>query len=96
MATTFTVIEKFGEYSLVRHSNMTYYVAWFDPATRQTRRRSLKTKANSDATDRVRQISESGMTGDPLAALEAKVVRTVADVLNEHRNYVKDLASAEA
>ncbi|MCZ8042851.1 MAG: hypothetical protein O9330_10265 [Beijerinckiaceae bacterium] len=96
MATTFTVIEKFGEYSLVRHSNMTYYVAWFDPATRQTRRRSLKTKANSDATDRVRQISDSGITGDPLAELETKLLRTVADVLDEHRDYVKGLASVEA
>lgn len=96
MPATYNTIEKFGEYSLVRHSNMTYYVAWFDPAKRQTNRRSLKTKVNSDAMDRVRQIAESGVTGDPHAALGAKLVRTVADVLDEHRDYVKGLASVEA
>lgn len=96
MPSTYTPIEVFGEYSLVRHANGNFYIAWYEPTKRQTKRRGLKTKVTSDAMDRVRQISESGMTGDPLAALEAKVVRTVADVLNEHRNYVKDLASAEA
>ncbi|GAU82890.1 tyrosine-type recombinase/integrase [Bosea sp. BIWAKO-01] len=96
MPATFTPIEDFGEYSLVRHSNKVYYIAWYDPAQRQTKRRSLKTKVNSDAMDRVRQVSESGMTGDPLAALGAKLVRTVVDLLDDHRDYVKDLASVEA
>lgn len=96
MPATYSPIEVFGEYSLVRHANGNFYIAWYEPTKRQTKRRGLKTKVTSDAMDRVRQISESGMTGDPLAALEAKVVRTVADVLNEHRNYVKDLASVEA
>lgn len=96
MPATYITIENFGVYALVRHQNGIFYIAWYDSDVRQTRRRSLKTKLNSDATDRVRQISELGMTGDPSAALATKPVRTVVDVLDEHRNYVKGLASVEA
>lgn len=96
MPATYITIENFGAYALVRHQNGVFYIAWYDSDFRQTRRRSLKTKLNSDATDRVRQISELGMTGDPSAALATKPVRTVFDVLDEHRDYVKGLASVEA
>lgn len=65
MPTIYTTIENFGAYALVRHQNGIFYIAWYDSDVRQTRRRSLKTKVNSDATDRVRQISELGDGGRP-------------------------------
>lgn len=93
---TFQPYRKIGEYDVVLHKNGTYYVAWYDRATRQVRRRSLTTISPSEAVETVERLVRDSTSGDPKAALAASTVATVADALDYYIEHRVEIRSTEA
>jgi integrase len=95
----YELIEEHEHYRLVRaRASGRYYVAWYDPDGRQTRRASLRTNKSSEAHEQVRFLLDLGVTGDPKEYLnKKKQVRTVSELLDDAwDSYLKKLPSAEA
>lgn len=91
-------VEEYEHYRLVRAANGRYYVAWYDPDGRQTRRASLRTKKQSEAHAQMQFLRDLGIAGDPREYLnKKKQVRTVCELLDDAwDSYLKKLPSAEA
>jgi hypothetical protein len=95
---TYEFVESYGFYTLVRaRVSDRLYAAWYDPEQRQTRRTSLRTSKSSEAHERMRFLTDLGVTGDPKEHLNNKQVRTVAELLDDAwETYLQKLPSAEA
>jgi integrase len=94
----YELVEDHGHYRLVRaRESGRYYVSWYDPNERQTRRASLRTNKPSEAHERLRFVLDLGVTGDPKDHLIKKRVRTVSELLDDAWDtYLHKLPSAEA
>jgi integrase len=89
--------EDHGEYWILRHPSGMFYVAWYAQGSRQTRRRSLRTRSSTEATKKVEKLIRDGVTGDPTEALAEKPMEFVAQALTYYReNHVANLRSAAA
>lgn len=96
-APTYIEVARIGPWRIVRHAgNRRLYVAWYDAAGRQTRRRSLGTADIAKAIALVTSLVDRKIEGDPTDALQRKPIATVREVLDTHLSHVKTLASAEA
>jgi hypothetical protein len=81
-------------YDLIRDCvTAVYYIGWYDQRARQMRRRSLQTTDDIDASDIVRRVDASGITGDPLAMLHTGI--DIASVLRDYQAAHARGASAE-
>ena len=89
----YELVESYGFYKLVRaRASGRYYVSWYDPEQRQTRRTSLRTNKSSEAHERMRFLADLDVTGDPKDHLNKKQVRTVAEMLDDAwENYLRKL-----
>jgi integrase len=94
----YELVEVYGHYRLVRvRASGRYYVSWYDPTERQTRRTSLRTNKPSEAHERMRYLLDLGVTGDPKEHLNKKQVRTVSELLDDAwESHLHKLSSAEA
>jgi len=90
---TLTKIGTFGVCQKVGTEN--FYVSVYVPDKKSMIYRSLHTTILTEATDKVRDLVERGVEGDPIDALAKKPLRTVADVLEFHRPVFEQQASAE-
>ena len=70
-----------GAYWLERHSNAIYYVAWYDPATEQTRRRTLRTRIEADAVRIFDGLASEATGGDPRPLGDPIRISTVAELM---------------
>lgn len=65
---------EFDYYDLIKDcATAIYYIGWYDEKARQMRRRSLEISDRNEALDEVSRIDKSGMTGDPIAVLRARL-----------------------
>jgi hypothetical protein len=81
-------------YDLIRDCvTAVYYIGWYDPRARQMRRRSLQTTDARDASDIADRVDASGITGDPLALLQARI--DIENVLRDYQAAHAHGASAE-
>jgi hypothetical protein len=81
-------------YDLIRDCvTAVYYIGWYDPRARQMRRRSLQTTVARDASDIADRVDASGITGDPLALLQARI--DIEKVLRDYQAAHAHGASAE-
>lgn len=94
----YELVESYEFYKLVRaRASGRCYAAWYDPGKRQTCRVSLRTKKSSEAHDKLRFLTDLGVTGDPREYLNKKQVRTVSEMLDDAwETYLQKLPSAEA
>jgi integrase len=88
----------YGSYWLVRDLNTDiYYVSWFKKKARQTGRRTLKTISGIDAEKIAEQLEKNGVTGDPKAFLDKKVMTLTGEVLDHYKKErVPKIRSGEA
>lgn len=89
--------KQFAHYWVVRYcESKTLHVCWYDPATHQVGRRSLKTTNLEQAFVKVRALEDRGIVGDPGTVLNERPLQTVTELLDWHLPYTQTLASAEA
>ncbi len=92
----YTDVETIGPWRILRHCNGQFYVSWYDAFTRQMRRASLKTDSIKSACEIVQGLVDRAVVGVPRDALRIQPIRTVRELLEGHRSYIANLASAEA
>ncbi len=74
-----------------------YYVSWYDEETRQTRRRTLKTKSGIEAEKIAEQLEKNAVTGDPKTFLDKRPITTTGEVLHYYKKErVPKIRSGEA
>jgi hypothetical protein len=82
----YELIDEIGEYRIVRSRvSERLFISWYDLASRQTRRASLKTKKAGFATATVQGLVDRKVTGDPRPYLKKKQLTTVTELLDLHR-----------
>lgn len=94
---TYSELARIGPYALVRHSqSRQLFVAWYNSQTRQVVRASLRTEDLAHAVVKIQSLIDQGVDGDPRPHLKTAGPKTLRMVLEAHRPYVANLASAEA
>ena len=88
----------YGVYWLIRDiQTAVYYVSWYDEETRQTRRRTLKTKSGIEAEKIAEQLEKNAVTGDPKTFLDKRPITTTGEVLDYYKKErVPKIRSGEA
>jgi hypothetical protein len=88
-------VDTIGEYKITRSRvSGGLFLEWYDAASRQVRRVSLKTKKVSQAVEKVQAAIDKGATGDPRPFLKEEMLNTVDELLDWHRAHVEKLPSA--